>query len=68
MSDPIPMASASPADREALLGREFRHIPVLSVAFAPVQRTEVVLDGVKQTLIGDASAALRTVIGGEEPA
>lgn len=61
----ISFAEATPADREAALGREFREIEVVGADFSgAAMKVTVILEGQPVVLIGDPIQALTTYLGG----
>lgn len=63
----ISFAQASPDDREAALGREFRNIYVESANFDGFGCVVAHIDGRRVALIGDPQKALATYLAGGLP-
>lgn len=60
----ISFAHATPDDKEAALGREFREIYVESANFSGIGSVVVILEGQRVVLIGHPQDALKTYLGG----
>lgn len=66
---PLDCTKLTPDEREALFGREFREIPVLSfgMSAAGVMLTCAVIDGQPLHLVGDPRVALLVMLSADRP-